>query len=53
MSTQFKCQKHLYFKLFSVVKQFLFKQSKVSIDIDFIYTDLMEKQLFFKRFCFA
>ena len=26
MSTQFNCQKHFYFKLFSLVKQFCFKQ---------------------------
>ena len=26
ISTQFNCQKHFYFKLFSLVKQFLFKQ---------------------------
>ena len=26
MSIQFNCQKHFYFKLFSFVKQFLFKQ---------------------------
>ena len=26
ISRQFDCQKHFYFKLFSLVKQFLFKQ---------------------------
>ena len=26
ISTQFHCQKHIYFKLFSLVKEFLFKQ---------------------------
>ena len=26
MSTEFNCQKHFYFKLFSLVKQFHFKQ---------------------------
>ena len=26
MSTQFDCQKHFYFKLVSLVKQFYFKQ---------------------------
>ena len=27
MSSQFNCQKHFYFKLFSLVKQFYFEQS--------------------------
>ena len=28
MSTQSKCEKHFYFKLFSLVKQFYIKMSK-------------------------
>ena len=30
-STEFNCQKHFYFKLFSLVKQFQFKQFSFSL----------------------
>ena len=31
VGTQFNCQKHLYFKLFSLVKQFYFKQFSLAL----------------------
>ena len=31
MSTQFNCQKHFYFKLFSLVKKFYFKQFSLAL----------------------
>ena len=30
INTQFNCQKHFYFKLFSLIKQFYFKQFSVA-----------------------
>ena len=32
MSTLFKCQKHFYFKLFSLVKQFLFQTIQFNVN---------------------
>ena len=37
MSTQFDCQKHFYFKLFSLVK-ILIQPIQFSMNIEFIYT---------------
>ena len=50
VSTQFDCQKHFYFKIFSLVKQFKFK---LSISIVFIYALLNVKTVLFQIIQFS
>ena len=49
MSTEFNCQKHFYFKLFSLAKQFLIK---FGMGIIFGYTQLNVKTLPFQTIRF-
>ena len=46
MSTLFNCQKHFYFKLFSLVKH-LIQLIQFSISTEFVYTQLNVKTVIY------
>ena len=48
---QFNCQKHFYFKLFSLFKQFYPIQFSISIDL--VYTQLNVKTVLYKTIQFS
>ena len=48
-STQFNCQKHFYFKLFSLIKQLI----QFSISTDFGYTQLNVKTVLYQTIQFS
>ena len=53
ISTQFNCQKHFYFKLFSLVKTVLIQTIQFSISIVFVYTQLNVKTVLFQTIQFS
>ena len=53
MSTQFNCQKHFLFQAIKLSQTVLFQIIQFSISIDFVYTQLMSKQFYFKQVSLA